>query len=164
MKRKQSRWCRILLLGCYLCAVTAGAAAAAPEYILSKGQTLYVSVYANIYTAPKKITYNLATILSIRNTDMTNPITVTAADFYDTRGKLLKRYYPRPIVLGPLESTHIHLPEQDTAGGTGANFIVRWSAGREVNAPVVESVMYGMRSGQGISFVSPAREIREGAR
>lgn len=129
-------------------------------YLLSKGQTLYVSVYSNIFSAPKKIPYNLSTILSIRNTDMANSITVTAADYYDTKGKLLKKYIPRPVTLAPLESTHIHIPENDTQGGTGANFIVRWQAGKEVNAPVVESVMFGMKSGQGISFTSPAREIR----
>lgn len=134
------------------------------DYKLSKGQTLYVSVYSNIFSAPKKIPYNLSTMLSIRNTDMANSITVTAADYYDTRGKLLKKYIGRPIILAPLESTHIHIPENDTAGGTGANFIVRWQAGKEVNAPVVESVMFGMKSGQGISFISPAREIRESSR
>lgn len=135
-------------------------AVASTQYRHSKGQTVYVAVYSNIYSAPKKVQYNLATILSIRNTDMTHPIKITAADYYDSRGKLLKKYYPQPITLAPLESTEIFIPEDDTAGGTGANFIVRWSAAKEVNVPIVESVMIGMKSGQGISFVSPGQEIR----
>lgn len=142
----------------------ASAAAAAPGYRLSRGQTLYVPVYASIYTAPRQIPFGLAALLSIRNTDPAQPIQVTAIDYYDTRGKLLRRYLPPPRTLAPLETTSVYIPEEDTAGGTGANFIVRWSAAQEVNAPVVECVMTGMKSGQGISFVSPGVEIREGNR
>jgi hypothetical protein len=120
-----------------------------------------VSVYSNIFSAPKKIPYNLATILSIRNTDMSNPINIVAADYYDTKGKLIKKYYLQPITLAPLESTDIFIPEEDTTGGTGANFIVKWNSQKEVNAPIIESVMFGMKSGQGISFVSPGQEIKD---
>ncbi len=137
---------------------------AAAEYRISKGQTLYVPVYSNIFSAPKKIPYNLATILSIRNTDMSNSIKILAADYYDTKGTLVRKYYQHPVTLAPLESTDIFIPEEDTTGGTGANFIVTWSSQKEVNAPIVESVMIGMKSGQGISFVSPGREIKETAR
>ena len=137
---------------------------AAAEYRLAKGQTLYVPVYSNIFSAPRKIPFNLATMLSIRNTDMSSSITLHSADYYDTKGKLVRRYYQQPVTLAPLESTSIYIPEDDTVGGTGANFIVRWSANREVNAPIVECVMIGMKSGQGISFVSPAQEIRETTR
>src|SRR5512143_3330174 len=100
---------------------------ASSEYRLSKGQTLYVPVYSNIFSAPKKVPFNLATILSIRNTDMSNPINIVAADYYDTKGKLVRKYYQKPITLAPLESTDIFLPEEDTIGGTGANFIVKWN-------------------------------------
>ena len=134
---------------------------ASAEYRLSKGQTLYVPVYSNIFSAPKKIPFNLATILSIRNTDMSNSIKILAADYYDTRGKLVRKYYQQPITLAPLESTDIFIPEDDTVGGTGANFIVRWNSQKEVNVPIIECVMIGMKSGQGISFVSPGQEIKE---
>ena len=137
---------------------------AAPAYTLSKGQTLYVPVYSNIFSAPRKIPFNLATILSIRNTDRSNHIIVVAAYYYDSKGRLVRRYFRKPLDLAPLESTEIYIPEDDTIGGTGANFIVKWHAAREVNAPIVESVMIGMKSGQGISFVSPAQEIRDTGR
>lgn len=137
---------------------------AASEYRLSNGQTLYVPVYSNIFSAPKKVPFNLATILSIRNTDMSNSINIIAADYHDTKGKLVRRYYQKPISLAPLESTEIYISEEDTTGGTGANFIVKWNSPKEVNAPIVESVMIGMKSGQGISFVSPGQEIRESSR
>lgn len=139
-------------------------ACAATESRLSKGQTVYVPVYSNIFSAPRKIPFQLATILSIRNTDMSDAITVLAADYYDTKGKIVRKYFPKPVILAPLESTDIYLSEEDTTGGTGANFIVRWSSPKEVNAPIIESVMIGMKSGQGISFVSSGQEITEPAR
>jgi hypothetical protein len=139
-------------------------ASATTPYRGSKGQTLYVPVYSNIFSAPKKIPFNLATILSIRNTDMSHAITVNTVDYYDTKGKLVRKYCDKPLVLAPLESMDIYIPEDDTAGGTGANFIVRWNSRKEVNAPIVESVMVGMKSGQGVSFVSPAQQIKEHAR
>lgn len=133
----------------------------AAEYSLSKGQTAYVPVYSNVFSAPKQVPFYLATILSIRNTDMKNQLSIVAADYYDTKGKLLKRYYDRPLILAPLESTYIYLPEDDTAGGFGANFIVKWKAASEINVPIIECVMIGAKSGQGISFVSPGQVIKE---
>jgi len=137
---------------------------ASAEFRLSTGQTLYVPVYSNIFSAPKKIPFNLAIILSIRNTDMSNPINILAADYYDTKGKIVRKYFQKPVTLAPLESTDIYIPEDDTTGGSGANFIVKWNSQKEVNAPIIEAVMIGMKSGQGISFVSPAQEIKETAR
>ena len=139
-------------------------ALAASDIRLAKGQTLYVPVYSNVFSAPKAVPFNLATILSIRNTDMSNSISINAADYYDTKGKLLRKYYEKELVLAPLESAYIYLPEDDTAGGFGANFIVKWTARKEVNVPVIECVMIGARSGQGISFISPGQAILEHSR
>ena len=136
-------------------------ALAVPYYKLSKGQTVYVSIYSNIFTAPNKVPFNLATMLNIRNTDMFNTITITSADYYNTKGELVRKYYQNPIILAPLESEVIYLPERDESGGSGANFIVRWTAKKEVNIPIIESIMIGMKSGQGISFVSTGQEIKE---
>lgn len=160
----QSKW--IILAGFFLFSMLSSffqVVSASTEYRLAKGQTLYVPVYSYIFSTSKEIPYNLATILSIRNTDMANSITVVSADYYDTKGKLVRKYYVKPIILGPLESTEIFIPENDAAGGTGANFIVKWAAQNEVNVPIIESVMLGMKSGQGISFVSPAQEIKDTA-
>ena len=139
----------------------AEAGSPAQQYVLSQGQTVYVPVYSNVFSSPKQMPFQLATILSIRNTDMTNGITVHAADYYDTKGKLLRRYYQQPVTLAPLESTHIYLPEDDTAGGFGANFIVKWKSPTDVNVPIIECVMIGVKSGQGISFISQGHVIRE---
>jgi len=136
-------------------------ALASSDCKLSRGQTLYVPVYSNIFSAPKRTPFNLAAILSIRNTDMTNPIRIISADYYDTKGKLIRKYYDKEITLVPLESTYLYLPEDDSTGGLGANFIITWTAAREVNAPIIECLMIGMKGGQGISFISPGQVIQE---
>ncbi len=156
-----------LLYICLINLLVAGhfqAASAAEKFVLSRGETVYVPVYSNVFSAPKQVPFYLAAILSIRNTDLAYPITVLSADYYDTKGKLLKRYYQQPVLLSPLETVTIYIPEDDVAGGVGANFIVRWKASLEVNMPIIECVMIGTKSGQGISFVSPGQIIKETAK
>jgi hypothetical protein len=128
---------------------------------LSTGQALYVPVYSHVYWGEKPEPFNLACTLSIRNIDPQSSITVTAVDYYDTAGTLVGHYLEEDVVLAPLATTEYFVAERDVAGGSGANFIVRWRSPEPVNAPVVEAVMIGVDSGHGISFVSQAREIDE---
>ncbi|MBJ6800273.1 DUF3124 domain-containing protein [Geomonas propionica] len=137
---------------------------ASDQVHLSKGQTVYVPVYSNVFSGPRNLPYQLAATLSIRNTDMDSWLRITAIDYYDTSGKLLRRYQDKPVSLAPLASTYVHIEEKDVAGGFGANFIVKWQADRTINAPIIESVMIGATSGQGISFVSPGQVVRPGIR
>lgn len=126
----------------------------------SKGGTVYVPVYSHVYAGDRALPVNLATTLSIRNTDRYLPITVTGADYHNSAGKLVRRMLPKPISLGPLASTSIFIREKDTSGGFGASFLVKWQAAREVSGPIIECLMIGAYSGLGISFVSPGQEIR----
>jgi len=130
---------------------------------LANKQTVYVPVYSNVFSGPRKRALQLEANLSIRNTDPAASLRITAIDYYDTAGKLVRRYLERPRTLGPLASSDVHIEERDVSGGFGANFIVRWEADRVINTPIIECVMIGTTGGQGISFVSPAQEIREGA-
>jgi len=152
----------ILYLACLAAPGTGWSESAAPR--LSKGQTVYVSAYSNVFSGPRRLPFHLATTLSIRNTDLSASFRVISIDYYDTNGKLLRRHLQKPFVLGPLASSYIHLEEKDVSGGFGANFIVRWDAVSLINAPIIECVMIGTTSGQGISFVTPGKEILEGAR
>ena len=147
------RWIFLLLLLAPLPGLCGGPA-------LSSGQLLYVPVYSHIYTGDKERPFNLAVTLSIRNTDTKGALRLTAVDYYDTEGKLVRSYLDAPRELGPLASIRYVVAEKDVKGGSGANFIVRWESAAPVNAPVVESVMIGAQSGQGISFTSQAREIQ----
>lgn len=131
------------------------------EIRLSQKQTVYVPVYSNVYSGPRKRPLQLEATLAIRSTDPAAALRIIAIDYYDTGGKLIRHYLDRPKILGPLASADVHIEERDVSGGFGANFIVRWEADRIINAPVIECVMIGATGGQGISFVSPGQEIKE---
>lgn len=124
------------------------------------GQIIYVPAYSHIYFRDKENSINLAVTLSIRNTDITNPITVNSVRYYDSEGKLIRHYLEQPLQLAPMASKEYIVEEDDTTGGVGANFIVEWDAKTPVSEPVVEAVMITARSSQGISFVSAGRVIK----
>jgi hypothetical protein len=130
----------------------------ASEISLSKGQTVYVPVYSNLIAGPREAPIHLSNTLVIRNTDMHNEIQVSVADYYDTKGVLIKKFYAQPVTLAPLETVYVHLSERDKEGGVGANFIIRWHAAKEVNVPIIECVMVGS---PGRAFVSPSQPIKE---
>lgn len=131
------------------------------DITLSKGQTVYVSVYTHIYSGLKGRPFELAATLSIRNTDLKYPITLVSVKFYDTDGKQLKDYLSEPIRLNALVSTRYVIREAEIGGGSGANFIVEWKSEKQVNPPIIEAIMIGTRSGQGISFVSRGQVVKE---
>ena len=133
----------------------------ASEATLSDGQTVYVSVYSHIYYGDRSKPFNLAAMLSIRNTDANYPLTVVSASYYDSNGSLVREYLKDPKRIAPMASTYIYVKESDTTGGSGANFIVQWKADHMINEPVIESLMTGLASGQGISFVCNGRVIKK---
>jgi hypothetical protein len=133
---------------------------ALPEEVAA-GQTVYVPVYSNIYSRDERRTFELTVTLSVRNTDLQNPIILTSVRYYDTHGALIREYLETPLRLAALASTDFVVGEKDTVGGSGANFIVDWIAGSTVSEPVIEAVMIGAMSQQGISFRSPGRVISQ---
>lgn len=126
---------------------------------LSDRQTIYVPAYSHIYSGNKETPFLLTVTLSIRNIDPKHQIKITVVDYYETQGKLLKKYLEKPVILNPLESLRYVIPERDKAGGSGANFIVEWKTDKFVNPPIVESIMIGTQSQQGISFTSRGKTI-----
>lgn len=123
------------------------------------GQTIYVPVYSHVYHDDGKKIFNLAATLSIRNTDLTNPIVITFVRYYDTNGKLIRQYLEQPIQLNALASTDFVVDTTDMSGGSGAKFIVEWVAQTKVSEPIIEAVMIGSGYHQGISFISPGKAI-----
>ncbi|NCJ05326.1 DUF3124 domain-containing protein [Synechococcales cyanobacterium C] len=126
------------------------------------GQTLYVPVYSQIYHfKSKEYAVNLSATLSIRNTDLSNSIIITSVLYYDANGRLIRRYIEKPVELKSLASTSFFVTEEDRSGGTGANFIVEWAAETTVSEPVIEAVMIGTSSAQGISFISSGKVLKQ---
>ena len=101
----------------------------------------------------------LTVTLSIRNIDPERQIKITIVNYCETQGKLLKNFLDTPVILNPLESVRYIIPERDESGGSGANFIVEWKSDKFVNPPIVESIMIGTKTQQGVSFTSRGRVI-----
>lgn len=124
----------------------------------ANGQTLYVPVYSHIYAGGSSPLL-LETTLSVRNTDPENSIVLLEADYYDTQGELVERYIEGPAEIGPLQTVEFLVRKQDKRGGSGANFILRWSARQPVFEPLVQAVMAGMARGHSVSFVTEGRPL-----
>jgi hypothetical protein len=126
---------------------------------LSDGQTFYVPAYSHIYSGNKETPFSLTVTLSIRNIDRHHNIKIVLVDYYETQGKLQKKFIETPLTIKPLASLRYIVPESDKSGGSGANFLVEWKSDKLVNPPIVESIMIGAQGGQGISFTSRGRVI-----
>jgi hypothetical protein len=123
------------------------------------GERVYVPIYSHIYFRDSRRDIDLAATLSIRNTDDTTPIRLTAVRYYDNAGALVRRYIDAPVPVGPMASTNFLVEQQDDTGGVGANFIVEWQADLAVTPPVIEAVMISASNSQGISFVTQGRVL-----
>ena len=151
------------LIAALLLSTTAVAAEPVPT---SKGQSVYVPVYSHIWhgnldSKGKPQTLLLSSMLSIRNTDPAHGLTVRSVRYYDTAGKMIREFMPAPAKLGPMASTDVFVEHKDDQGGTGANFVVEWSAERAISAPVVEVVNAYFFGPHSLAFTSPGKVIAE---
>ncbi len=124
-----------------------------------KGQTVYVPAYSHIYHGNRESALLLTITISIRNISPTRSMTVTAVDYYDTQGAVVKKFIAAPLVLGPLGSERFVVPQNDEAGGSGANFIVKWHSAEALSPPIIETIMIGTQNQLGVSFTSRGQAI-----
>lgn len=148
-----------------LFAACAAAAWAQEPLPPSAGQTLYLPIYSDLWhgdlgsrNLPDKTA--LSALVSIRNTDPAQPIRVLSARYHDTQGKLLRDFVPKVRSVPPLGTLELFIERAESAGGSGASFLIRWQADRPVNPPVVEAVHADLRNPRTISFITVARPIR----
>ena len=134
---------------------------ATEEMPMSQGQMVYIPAYSHIYHGNKETPLLLSVTLSIRNIDPNNSLTISAVNYHETEGPLVKEYIKQPVVLGPLGSERFIVPQKDNTGGSGANFIVKWHSEEPINPPIIESVMIGTQSQLGISFTSRGQAGRQ---
>jgi hypothetical protein len=136
----------------------------ADEVRPSSGQTIYVPAYSHIWhgnldSRGKPQMLLLSSMLSIRNTDPDDGLTVTSVRYYDTAGKMLREHLSQPARLGPMASTDLFVEHKDDAGGTGANFVVEWKAARPISPPIIETVNAYFFGPHSLAFTSPGRVI-----
>ena len=132
--------------------------------LISTGQTLYVPCYSHVYLQDGR-PYNLSITLSLRNTSLKHNLVVKSVEYYDSSGKLLKKYAEEETVLGPLATTEYFVEENDPSGGSGANFIVTWYSedSEPLDQPIVQALMVGTSGNIGVSFLTEAHILGEDA-
>lgn len=126
---------------------------------LTYQQTDYLPVYSDIYHSDGTKRFLLTSTVSIRNTSLTDAVYLVSADYNDSFGTLIKSYIDSSIMLLPLESIEFVVEENETVGGAGAHFIIRWGAQRDNNQMIIQGVMISTNFQQGISFVTESKTI-----
>ncbi len=86
--------------------------------------SVYVPIYSNIYSRTKDLRFLLTATLSIRNSSYADTMVISAIDYFDTKGTLVKHYLGSPIYLQPMESIDYVIDEEDDSGGSGAKLIL----------------------------------------
>ncbi len=120
----------------------------------------YLSVYSQIYSLTEHMTHNLTSMISMRNMSETDTIYILRAEYFDTHGKSVRKYFNSPIYLAPLETTEIIIDEIDVSGGTGSNFIFEWKIPKECPEPLFEGIMTSTMGQQGLSFTTQAKRLK----
>lgn len=114
--------------------------------------TTYLSVYSQIYGMTEHRTHDLTATISMRNTNRKDTIFIRKAEYFNTKGDLIRSYFNRPIFLAPMETVEIVIDEIDKEGGTGANFLFEWTIKQTSNEPFFEGIMISTSGQQGLSF------------
>jgi len=132
------------------------------DYCLSdslKSGTTYLSVYSQIYGITEHRTHDLTATISMRNTNRFDTVFIEKAEYYNTKGQLIRTYFDKPIFVCPMETVEIVIDEIDKKGGTGANFVFDWKIKRELNEPFFECVMISTSGQQGLSFTTQGEKL-----
>lgn len=119
----------------------------------------YLSVYSEIYSETEHATINLTATVSLRNINKSDTIYLEKARYYNTRGKLIRSYFNKPIFIAPLETVEIVIDERDKEGGSGANFIFDWKVKPNTHEPFFECAMISTYGQQGLSFTTQGIRI-----
>ena len=153
------------LLVLLLCCLP-GLAAAQGVLPLSAGQSIYLPVYSHLYHGDvnprtgKPSETLVSTHVSIRNTDPATGMKVVSARYYDTGGKLLREFLPKPQTIAPMGTHELYVPRSDSSGGSGANFVIDWVADKPINPPLVEALHADIREARTLLFVTTGRPIQ----
>lgn len=123
------------------------------------GGRTYIPVYSSVMAANGTTQIDFSVTLSIHNGSPTRPITIERIDYYDTAGRLVDSALDRPVALKPYGTVQIVVPQRDTRGGLGANFVVDWTAPTASVEPIIEAVMLSNHANQSYGFVTVGRKV-----
>ncbi|WP_436517288.1 DUF3124 domain-containing protein [Ekhidna sp. To15] len=121
---------------------------------------IYVPIYSDIYIDSNNQNSLLAATLSIRNTSYTDSLFISAIDYFNTDGSLVRSYVENQISLRPMATINYVIEREDDTGGSGANFIVKLSAKAKDVEPIVQAVMIGQNGNKGFAFTTDGYSIK----
>lgn len=124
------------------------------------GDLVYVPVYSSVFHITEDRELLTTVTLSIHNVNLRDSIQITAVAYFNTEGRRIREFVQDRVVLGPLATKQYVIPEMDTAGGTGANFLVKWESEKIVARPIIESLMISTSLQQGLSFTCQGTVIQ----
>ncbi len=120
---------------------------------------IYVPTHSSIFAGDGRTRIDFAVTLSIHNASEKHPLVLRRIDYFDGSGRLVENHLTTPVAVRPFGTVEIFVAKNDVRGGTGANFVVGWSADGAIAEPVIEAVMIGDFANQSYSFVSQGRRI-----
>lgn len=123
--------------------------------------SIYVPIYSDIYSFNRQSKLLLTATLSVRNTSIRDSIFIDDIDYYDSKGKLVRQYIDKTILLEPLQTIDYVIDHEDQMGGTGANFIVNWGCNNPTVKPIFQGIMISTKGQHGISFVTEGVSISQ---
>jgi len=121
---------------------------------------IYVPIYSDIYIDQQNVKAPLSATLSIRNTSFSDSLFISKIDYYNTDGKLVRKFIKNPISLTPMASLNYVIEKYDDTGGHGANFIVDISAKNRDIRPIIQAIMIGQHGNKGIAFSTDGYSIK----
>lgn len=121
----------------------------------------YLPIYSHIYQKHENRTFDLTITVSIRNISISDTAYIHCADYYNTKGCRIREYLKHPIYVAPLETIELVIAEGDKEGGSGANFLFKWSMRNDKNPPLFEAVMISTYQKQGVSFTTRGINVVE---
>src|SRR5688572_27954555 len=77
---------------------------------VQNGKT-YLSIYSHIYSFTLDKSLNLTAMVSLRHVSNTDTIYISNANYYNTKGELIRSYLEKPIQLKPVETVEIVIDE-----------------------------------------------------
>lgn len=114
--------------------------------------SVYVPIYSDIYSQGKHLRFLLTSTLSIRNTSYSDTIVVHSIEYFNTRGDKVRDFIDHSIYVLPMATLEYVIEEDDKSGGSGANFIVVWSAKDDEVKAIIQSIMISVSGQQGVAF------------
>lgn len=128
---------------------------------LVRGQLLYMPVYSNVPYQLDTMLFDMSAFVAIHNVDLQHPILLRNVLYFNQDGKLVDDFLnDQSIKIEPLATKDFYIPYEDKSG-TGANFLIEWTADTLVCEPLVESITLSLKPNNTVAVISKGKVIKE---